>query len=245
MMGFESKVHAFRNISSRVNNDNNNSNNNVKTSSGVFVTPDSTPTPEDAKNCILNRKREASKSHQHIFWSSTSFKDETIQMCYSYEKYRLDCSLLLFKVNIFVLVGATVNFSYGLLSAFLLYSFNDLWIVKTLLLLRVISLIMFVYICYRVNTSQQKNGFEQSDYRRNVLLTTKLTSWCLVLTSLANGAMYVWKSSLSECNDTSEDTLYLYYCNEGYSVGSSAYLSAIVLLIGNTYLVAVFRCHHF
>jgi hypothetical protein len=222
-MGFDSKVHVS------------------KTSSGVFITPDSSPTPDDAKNCILNREREASKSNTNIFWLSTSFKDETIQMCY--EKYRLDCSLLLYKLNILVLVGGIINFANGLLSAFLLYS--DLWVVKTLLILRIIVMLLFVYIGYRVNKSHQTNNFEQSDYRRNVLLTTKLTSWCLVFVSLVNGAMYVWKSSLPECNDTSEDTFYMYNCNEGYSVGGSAYLSAIVLLIGNTYLVAVFRCHHF
>ena len=208
---------------------------------GVFQTPGSTPTPGDAKNCLLGRDRVEIKNYRHIFWSTTSFKEEIIQMCY--EKHRIDGSLLLMKTNLLVMLGMTVNFSYGFLFACLLYS--ELWVVKTLLLVRVIVLLSFVYLCYRINKIQHSIDFDQQDYHRNVLLTTNITNWTIIGASLVNGAMYVWKSSLSECVDNGDDDFFLYTCNEGYTVGSSAFLSAIVLLVGNTYLIAVFRCHHF
>ena len=143
-------------------------------------------------NC-LGREREAiNGNYMNIFWSTTSFKDKTVQMCY--EKFRIDNSLLLFKLNVVALLGATLNFSFGLLSAIRLY--NDLWVVKTLMLLRVVLLFSFLYICYRIYRIQRNNEFEQKDYWWNVKVTTHITDWSLVGMSLVNGAMYVWKSSL-------------------------------------------------
>ena len=176
------------------------------------------------------------------FWSSCSFDDHIIQICY--EKYRIDGSLLFPKINIIILLWIGVVFSNGLYFANRVY--NDLWVVKVVLLMRVLLALTFIYICYRITTIQQNKNLDENGFHQRVLNTTNIVSCCIVLTSVVNGVMYAWQSSLPGCDESNtEDTWYLYYCNEAYATGGSAYMSSLVLLIGNTYVAAVFRCHHF
>jgi cell shape-determining protein MreD len=42
-----------------------------------------------------------------------------------------------------------------------------------------------------------------------------------------------------------DNNFFMSDCNEGYTIGSSAFISAIILMGGNTYLVTIFRCHRF
>ena len=209
----------------------------------VFDIENSAPTPEDAKNCISGHELEVGKGRFGLkaLWSVYSFDDETIQMCY--EKYRIDTSTLMLHVHVLVLLFTMTNFANGLFTAFKLY--NGLWVVKAVLVLRIVVLIGFTYVCYRIKKIKSNSNLDQKGYSNAVFTTTNITSCLLVASSIANGTMYVWKSSLPECSDSAEDTLYLYNCNEGYGMGGSAFLSSLVLLVGNSYLVAVFRCHHF
>ena len=215
-----------------------------KSIEGVFAASECMPTADDAKKCVLAHQESLAgqnETQKSIFWSSMLFEDETVQLCY--EKYRIDSSLALFGPNFMVLLMILLTFVGSLVGAFLKY--DGLWVAKLVQFSRVFVLIVLLNTSCRVNKLKKCIDIGDKCLRQSVQSITTVTSGCLIAMSLVNGCLHVWRSSLKECSLDGDNEFYIYDCNEGYTTGSSAFISAIILMGGNTYLVTIFRCHRF
>ena len=208
-------------------------------SRGVIMENDTIePTAEDAENCF---RRRLSITGSASFWVSKTFADTTMRMYY--ERYRID-NVLMLKTHMFLLFCGMITFLLGFYTSLTVY--DKIWIVRTIIFCRIVLLAASIYLCLKIRDIQRRDDTSEASHRKQVFLVTNLTSWFLICMAIVNGSMFIWKSHLGQCgNSNSKDTVYLYDCNEGYETGGTAYFASFVLLIANTYLVAVFRCHHF
>jgi hypothetical protein len=201
------------------------------------------PTEEDAHRCANFSNK---GNNRMSFRAGSAPFDECIQLYY--ENFRIDITS--FSIAIINSISF-FSFVLGFVASFV--SYNEVWVMKAAFFCRiVITLVGFVTLYKIFYARVRPENASREDFKKYVKSVVRLTNFLVISSAVVNGVVFAWISSLGSCLDVSEDEAVFkndrfltMSCNPSYESGSTPYDAALLLMMGNLFVIGLLRSHSY
>ena len=196
-------------------------------------------TEEDACNCY--------SEHSSDF--KTYFMDPAIQVQYEHYRIQSTTSWSTMVVGLLVVASVLVDSGVGLFIVETKYSNSSLYVVRMVLMTRIVLCCIAMLVWYQILQFRKENGkgVVKTKKQSYGISITRLTNVLVIGLPLMNGLLLCWQVTGGSCqkgedgNYLHSDEHFFFDCNVAHTSGGLPSSATLMLLLSNLFLVTTLR----